>query len=57
MWKVEGAVADIDAFWLSQTPMSLEVEVGAQRWLWQTTSLAVEGTTLSGTVSGSPARR
>lgn len=56
-WTVNASVKTADAFWLSQTPRLLEVQVGAQRWRWPADRLVVDGATITGTVSGRPERR
>jgi len=57
IWTVDGEVQETDPFWVSQGPLSLEVEVGTQRWHWVSASLAVADGRVTGTVSGSPSRR
>ena len=58
-WQVDGTIASVDEFWITQdaASRSLELEVGQQRWIWRTVSLAVVGQTVMGTVSGRPERR
>ncbi len=56
-WEVRAPVTSADAFWLSQSPKTLELTIGKQRWIWPGEGLTVEGGAVRGTVSGRPERR
>ncbi len=56
-WEVQATVTQADAFWMSQSPRTLELSVGQQRWRWPATGLVVDGGTVSGIVTGRPERR
>lgn len=56
-WQVEASVMSADAFWMTQSPRTLELHVGAQRWRWPAAGLVVDGGIVRGTVTGRPERR
>lgn len=56
-YRVEASVVETNACWLSQGPLTLEIEVGPQRWSWREVSVELDGGRVSCTVSGRPDRR
>lgn len=56
-YAFEAAVVEQDDFWLSQGPLTLQVEVGPSRWSWRVESVELGAGKVRCTVHGSPERR
>jgi hypothetical protein len=42
-FRVSGALASVDDFWITQEPLSLALPLGRTKWVWENVALTREG--------------
>ena len=53
-WTLTGVAVNVNAFYITQTPLSVSLRVGSRNWRWSDVVLEIVGGKVQGTVSGRP---
>jgi hypothetical protein len=53
-WDVTATAVNVNAFYITQTPLELSLRVGSRQWRWRDVVLEIVGGTARGVVAGRP---